>query len=93
MPPAPGMLSTTSCWPSSSDIRGVMMRPTTSIGPPAANGTTIVTGRAGQSCADAPTVATVNAASVVKMMRVDVLDMVVSAPNTTESSLMMPDVR
>ena len=83
------MLSTTSCWPSSSDIRGVMMRATTSIGPPAANGTTIVTGRAGQSCAEAATVATANAASAVPMMRVDFLGMAVGAPDANESSIMM----
>src|SRR5262245_46087268 len=47
------MLSTMTCWPSSSDSRGVRMRATTSIGPPAANGTTTVGGRAGQSCAGA----------------------------------------
>jgi tRNA-binding EMAP/Myf-like protein len=66
-----------------------MMRPTTSIGPPAANGTTIVTGRTGQSCADAATVAIANAASEVKMMRVDAFGMVVSAPDANESSIMM----
>ena len=34
-------------------MRGAKIRPTISIGPPAANGTTIVTGRVGHSCATA----------------------------------------
>ena len=44
---------TTACWPRSSLIRCAMMRPATSLGPPAANGTTRVRGRVGQLCATA----------------------------------------
>ena len=69
MPPAPGMLSTMTCWPSSSVIRGERMRATTSIGPPAANGTTTVGGRVGQSCAGAAAVETANAASAAPTIR------------------------
>src|SRR5262245_40400527 len=39
------------CWPRISLRRAAMMRPTVSTGPPAAYGTTTVTGRVGQSCA------------------------------------------
>src|SRR5262245_26485034 len=53
MPPAPPMFSTITCWPRSSLRRAAMMRPTVSIGPPAAYGTTSVTGRVGHSCASA----------------------------------------
>jgi N-acetylmuramic acid 6-phosphate (MurNAc-6-P) etherase len=51
MPPAPPMFSTMTCWPKSSLTRAAMMRATVSTGPPAAYGTTRVTGRTGQSCA------------------------------------------
>src|SRR3954470_1887184 len=50
MPPPPPTFSTITCWPSCSPRLVAMMRPTTSIGPPAAKGTTMVTGRAGQVC-------------------------------------------
>src|SRR6185295_3379274 len=53
MPPAPLTFSMMICWPSSSDIGGAMMRAATSIGPPAGNGTTMVTVRTGQSSAQA----------------------------------------
>src|SRR6187549_549808 len=39
LPEAPGRFSTTICWPSSSAMRGWMMRPTKSDAPPGANGT------------------------------------------------------
>ena len=47
MPPAPPTFSITTCWPSSSLIRAPTMRPSTSVGPPAANGMIMVTGRVG----------------------------------------------
>jgi hypothetical protein len=51
--PAGTRVSTMACWPSTSLIRPAMTRPSTSVGPPAANGMTIVTGRVGKSCAPA----------------------------------------
>src|ERR1700722_10377169 len=53
MPPAPPTFSTITFWPSSSPTRAAMMRPSTSVGPPAANGMTIVSVRFGKSCAPA----------------------------------------
>ena len=47
MPPAPVVFSTITGWPSNSPIRTAMMRPSTSNVPPAAKGTTMVTGRDG----------------------------------------------
>ncbi len=50
-----------------------MMRATTSIGPPAANGTTIVTGWAGQSCApadDASAAHAIVAATIIRFAHV-----------------------
>src|SRR5439155_273740 len=44
MPPAPPMFSTTTCWPRISLIRCPIIRPSTSVGPPAANGIIIVIG-------------------------------------------------
>jgi hypothetical protein len=41
-------------WPIVSPSVGCRMRASESIGPPAANGTTMVSGRDGQSCAAAP---------------------------------------
>src|SRR5262245_32536552 len=55
MLPAPGTFSTITGWPMSSDSRAAMMRAEVSTGPPAANGTTMVTGRLGPSCACAAT--------------------------------------
>ena len=58
MPPAPPTFSTTICCFKISPKRGAMPLPTTSVGPPAANGTIIVTGRVGQlSAAVVPGVA------------------------------------
>ena len=48
MPPAPPTFSTTTCCFKISPRRGAMPLPTTSVGPPAANGTIIVTGQVGQ---------------------------------------------
>src|SRR3984885_14924563 len=48
MPPAPPTFSTTICCFKISPRRGRMPLPATSVGPPAANGTIIVTGRVGQ---------------------------------------------
>src|SRR5436190_13735090 len=51
MPPAPPALSTMTCCPRSSERRGARIRARTSPELPAADGTTMVTGRAGQTCA------------------------------------------
>jgi hypothetical protein len=51
------------CWPRSSPMGGARMRPTTSIGPPAGNGTTMVRVRAGHSCAAAGAQAGTNASA------------------------------
>src|SRR5262245_63847684 len=45
-------------------MRCASMRPSTSVGPPAANGTTRVMGRAGQSCADAAGIAPASAQAI-----------------------------
>ena len=47
VPPAPMMFSITICWPSVPDMLSLTMRATTSVGPPAANGTIIVIVRVG----------------------------------------------
>src|SRR5215510_12292822 len=47
VPPAPPMFSTTSVWPSVRDIWSPIRRVTTSVGPPAANGTMTVIGLLG----------------------------------------------
>jgi len=51
MPAAAPTFSTITCWPKLWLSCGAKMRPMTSNAPPAANGTTMVTGRVGQSCA------------------------------------------
>src|SRR5438445_1641874 len=53
MPPAPPTFSMITGRPSTSESRGMRMRPSTSSAPPAANGITMVTGRDGHSCATA----------------------------------------
>src|SRR3954451_12517508 len=63
MPPAPPMFSTTICCPRLSLTRGAMRRAATSTGPPAVNGTTMVTGRVGHSCAAAAAVNIIMVAS------------------------------
>jgi hypothetical protein len=47
VPPAPPTFSITMVWPSTLPICSATMRATTSLGPPAGNGTTTVIGRAG----------------------------------------------
>src|SRR5256885_1098370 len=47
LPPAPGLLSTTTDWPSTWDMVGVMARASTSAAPPGAKFTTRRTGRSG----------------------------------------------
>jgi hypothetical protein len=47
VPPAPPTFSITSDWPSVLAMCSVTMRATTSLGPPAENGTTTVIGLAG----------------------------------------------
>src|SRR4029453_476271 len=49
LPPTPGLLSTTTCWPHISESRAPMMRPTASMPPPGVNGTTSLTIRFGQA--------------------------------------------
>ena len=50
VPPAPVTFSTTTGWPRSFAMPSATMREITSVGPPAENGTTIVTGRLGKGC-------------------------------------------
>src|SRR5262249_41312082 len=50
LPPAPGLFSTTTCWPHISERRAPTMRPIPSMPPPGVNGTTSLTKRAGQAC-------------------------------------------
>src|ERR1700694_1342921 len=52
-PPAPVTFSTTTVCPRLFVIRSAMIRAIVSVGPPAENGTTIVTGRVGKFCANA----------------------------------------
>ena len=53
VPPAPARLSTTTDWPSRAARFCASGRPTRSVVPPAANGTTKVIGLVGHSCAAA----------------------------------------
>jgi hypothetical protein len=53
-PPALTRFSTTKGWPNFSESRCAAMRAIMSVLPPAASGTTMVTGRVGQSSAFAP---------------------------------------
>src|SRR6478735_2325732 len=48
VPPAPATFPTTICWPRVRDMWSPTMRAMTSVGPPAANGTTMVIGRCGK---------------------------------------------
>src|SRR5262249_40631432 len=66
VPPAPLGFSTTTCWPRTSLNPCARMRPATSLGPPAANGTTSVSGRLGQFCAGAVPVAASSPSSTPK---------------------------
>src|SRR5262249_40520974 len=49
LPPAPGLFSTTTCWPHISESRAPRMRPMASMPPPGVNGTMSFTTRFGQS--------------------------------------------
>src|ERR1700679_109635 len=71
VPPAPGIFSTTTGWPSARAIRSLTTRATVSVGPPALNGTTTVMGRDGKSSAEADDEATTIAAKAkaVKNLR------------------------
>src|SRR2546421_10701425 len=51
LPPAPGLFSTTTGWPSACCSLGAIKRAERSTGPPGAYGTTRWTGLDGQSCA------------------------------------------
>src|SRR5436190_16955623 len=53
LPPAPGLFSTTTDWFQVSESFCASWRATTSVVPPAANGTTILTGFEGHACATA----------------------------------------
>src|SRR5262249_30879467 len=53
LPAAPPMLSTITDCPSDTRMRSLKMRASTSAGPAAGNGTTIVIGRVGKACAAA----------------------------------------
>src|SRR5262245_15145386 len=52
LPPAPGLFSTTTCWPHISESRAPTMRPIPSMPPPGVNGTTSLTKRTGQVCGE-----------------------------------------
>src|SRR5215471_4270962 len=69
MPPAPLTFSTSTVWPSSARKPSATMRAIASLDPPAANGTTSVIGRAGQSCASAaaPDAQSAAAAAIIRM--------------------------
>src|SRR3990170_8553495 len=69
MPPALGRFSTITVWPSGLPMAWARMRATVSVGPPAANGTTIETLRVGYCCAAAPAL---NAASATKEERIEI---------------------
>src|SRR4051812_46923731 len=51
LPPAPGRLSITNCWPRASDSFCPTRRASTSVVPPGAKGTSNRTGLAGYACA------------------------------------------
>ena len=70
MPPAPLTFSMTTCWPRTSDRRTLRMRAMLSEALPAANGTTIVSGRIGQSCAVASCTATADAITAAMVRKV-----------------------
>src|SRR5262245_49221932 len=64
LPPAPGLFSTTTCWPHISASRAPRMRPMASMPPPGVNGTTSFTTRFGQApWANAPAGATAGASA------------------------------
>src|ERR1700738_4589982 len=51
LPAAPARFSTITDWPSDTRMRSLKIRASTSAGPAAGNGTTIVIGRVGKTCA------------------------------------------
>ena len=53
LPPAPGLLSTSMVWPSRAEIFSATSREVKSEPPPGANGATSLSGRDGQTCAEA----------------------------------------
>src|SRR6478736_10321646 len=53
LPAAPAVFSTSTVWPSVLPMRSASSRAMVSVGPPAENGTTRVTGRLGKPCAAA----------------------------------------
>ncbi|MOA26632.1 hypothetical protein D3C78_1474400 [compost metagenome] len=61
MPPAPGLFSITTAWPSVSPIFWATTRAVTSATPPAPNGTTMRTGLVGKFCAKASGVSSAEA--------------------------------
>src|SRR5882757_9896498 len=69
MPPAPPMFSITTCWPSGPAMPAARMRPTVSDALPAANGTTMLSGRDGQSSAETVHDETVSAEAAAMMAR------------------------
>ena len=67
-PPAPGLLSTTTCWPSATDSFWATWRPMMSVAPPAGKGITRRMGlAAGQAWAQAPEVAVARLSSSAKV--------------------------
>src|SRR5262249_23305231 len=68
MPAAAPTFSTITCWPKLWLRCGVKTRAVASNAPPAANGTTMVTGRVGQSCAGADEHRATSAAAAVMLI-------------------------
>ena len=66
VPAAPVTFSITTVWPSVARIRSPSVRASTSVGPPAANGTTMVIGFDGNVCACADEVMPANSASAIE---------------------------
>src|SRR5262249_5958713 len=67
--PAPVTFSTITFWPSEVRMRSERMRASVSVGPPAGNGTMMVTGREGEACPCAPaTHARVTASAVARVV-------------------------
>src|SRR5438094_37208 len=69
MPAAAPMFSTITCWCRICESGGVNTRAMTSNAPPAANGTTKVSGRVGQSCACVGAAAAMSATTAAQMRR------------------------
>src|SRR5436190_23772119 len=84
MPPAPPTFSTIIACPKYSDRRGARIRPKTSGMPPAANGTTSVMGRLGQSCADPGAAAATVMAAVMIAVRLQLIKLPILCPQITD---------